>query len=193
MMQTGTMIRAENWPVPVARRRAPAKRRAAEVMGRGAEDLVAQQLEVQGFAILARRLRTGAGEIDLVVADAERLVFIEVKARGCLADAAYSVSARQQARLLEAASVALATHEDWARDEIRFDVALVAGGAVEILPDAIRFSCRVRSLVPAQLATVHVPVFRGGNRRDRIFHWESGRSRRPARSRRAACPGPDGF
>jgi hypothetical protein len=36
--------------------------------------------------------------------------------------------------------VALAQHEDWARDEIRFDVALVAGGRVEIVVDAIRYS-----------------------------------------------------
>ena len=133
------MMHAQNWPALV-KPRAPAKRRAAEVMGRGAEDIVAERLEGQGFTVLARRLRTGAGEIDLVVADAHRLVFVEVKARGCLADAAYAVSARQQARLLEAASVALAQHEGWARDEMRFDVALVAGGKVEILVDAIRYS-----------------------------------------------------
>ena len=138
-MRTETW-RTEAWAVPVvAKPRALAKRRAAEVMGRGAEDGVARQLEKQGFTVLARRLRTGVGEIDLVVADAERLVFVEVKARFCLVDAAYAVSARQQARLLEAASVALAQHEDWARDEIRFDVALVAGGRIEILADAIRY------------------------------------------------------
>jgi len=141
MMMRTDMIRIENWPAPVvAKIRAPAKRRAAELLGRGAEDEVARRLEGQGFTVLARRLRTGAGEIDLVVADDERLVFVEVKARSCLADAAYSVSARQQLRLLEAASLALATHEDWTRPEIRFDVALVAGAAVEILVDAIRYS-----------------------------------------------------
>ncbi len=126
-------------PAPLAWQRAPAKRRAAETLGRAAEEMVARQLEDQGFAILARRLRTGAGEIDLVAADADRLIFVEVKARGCFADAAHAVSARQQARLLEAASLALAMHEDWARDEIRFDVALVAAGAVEMLHDAVRY------------------------------------------------------
>ena len=133
------MMRTGIWPVNPTKPRASAKRRAAEVLGRGAEDIVAKRLEGQGFAILARRLRTGAGEIDLVVADAGRLVFVEVKARGCLADAAYAVSPRQQARLLAAASAALAQHEEWARDEIRFDVALVAGGRVEMLVDAIRY------------------------------------------------------
>jgi putative endonuclease len=131
------MTRMENFPVAM---RAPAKRRAAEALGRGAEDIVAARLEEQGFTVLARRLRTKSGEIDLVVADAGSLVFVEVKARGCIADAAYAVSARQQLRLLEAASLALATHEEWARDEIRFDVALVAGARIEILADAIRYS-----------------------------------------------------
>lgn len=119
--------------------RARARRRAAEILGRGAEDAVALRLEGQGFTVLARRLRTGAGEIDLVVADEGRLVFVEVKARASFAAAAHAVSARQQARLLEAASAALAQHPAWARAEIRFDVALVAGGAVEILVDAIRY------------------------------------------------------
>jgi len=117
-----------------------AKRRAAELFGRGAEDLVALQLKAEGYIILAERLRTGVGEIDLVAATENSLVFIEVKARACFSDAAYAVSPRQQARLLEAASVALAQHENWARPEIRFDVALVAGGAVEILQDAIRYN-----------------------------------------------------
>lgn len=124
---------------PAKPRTRPAGHRAAEALGRDAEDVVAQQLEAQGFTVLARRLRTGAGEIDLVVADAGRLVFVEVKARRCLADAAYAVSSHQQARLLAAAGAALATHDDWARPETRFDVALVAAGTVEILADAIRY------------------------------------------------------
>lgn len=123
-----------------ARPRNVARRRAAEYLGRGAEDVVAEYLQAQGCVILARRLRTKAGEIDLVAADADCLIFVEVKARRCLADAAYAVSPRQQARLLEAASLALAQNPGWERAEIRLDVALVAGATVEILPDAIRYS-----------------------------------------------------
>lgn len=120
------------------------RRRAAEHLGRSAEEAVARHMEAQGYAVLARRLRTGAGEIDIVVADDARLLFIEVKARGSLAAAADAISSRQQARLLEAASVALMRHEAWARPQTRFDVALVAPGAVpaldiEILEDAIRY------------------------------------------------------
>ena len=117
-----------------------ARRRAAQALGRGAEDLVAEQLLAAGYTILAQRLRTKAGEIDLVAADARRLIFVEVKARPCFTEAAYAVSARQQARLLAAAGVALAMHPEWAREEMRFDVALVAGGAVQMIEDAIRYS-----------------------------------------------------
>jgi putative endonuclease len=115
-----------------------ARRRAAEQRGRGAEDMVAEALDARGYTILAKRLRTGAGEIDLVAANRRRIVFVEVKARPSTAEAAYAVSARQQARLLDAAAVALATHPEWARAEMRFDVALVAGGVVEMVEDAIR-------------------------------------------------------
>lgn len=117
-----------------------ARRRAAHVLGRDAEDLVAEKLEAAGYTILAQRLRTKAGEIDLIAANANCLLFIEVKARPSLAEAAYAVSARQQARLLEAASMALAFHPEWAREETRFDVALVASGAVRMIKDAIRYS-----------------------------------------------------
>jgi putative endonuclease len=118
----------------------PVKRRAAETLGRNAEDDVAMLWKAKGFSVLAQRLRTGAGELDLVVADRETLVFVEVKARRSMAEAAYAVSPRQQARLLEAASTALAAHEDWHRPCIRFDVALVCNGAIEHIEDAIRYN-----------------------------------------------------
>lgn len=116
------------------------KRRAAECLGRIAEDDVAAQWQSQGFGVLARRLRTGAGEIDLVVADAGTLVFVEVKARKSFGEAAYSIGPRQQMRLLEAANSALAAHEDWQRPDMRFDVALVCNGAIEQITDAIRYN-----------------------------------------------------
>src|SRR5277367_6349258 len=116
------------------------KHRAAELLGRKAEDAVALKLQAEGFRVLAQRLRTGAGEIDLVVADAETLLFVEVKARNSLAEAAYAVAPRPQARLLKAASLALALREDWARPAIRFDVALVCHGTIEHIEDAIRYN-----------------------------------------------------
>ncbi len=114
------------------------RRRAAESRGRLAESMVAAGWQARGFDVLARRLRTGAGEIDLVVANARTLLFIEVKARKTANEAAYAVQPRQQLRLLQAAEAAIATNQAWQRPEMRFDVALVCGGTVDYIEDAIR-------------------------------------------------------
>ncbi|WP_297369888.1 YraN family protein [Acidocella sp.] len=115
-----------------------ATRRKAEQAGREAETLVAEQFEERGFTILATRLRTPAGEIDLVVASARTLLFIEVKSRPSFHEAAECLTPRQQARLHAAATIALAQNPGWARSDTRFDVALVAHGGVSIIEDAIR-------------------------------------------------------
>lgn len=114
------------------------RRRQSEIKGRQAEAFVAAGWASKGFTLLGQRVRTPAGEIDLVVADAETLVFIEVKARLTFAEAAYAVSQRQQSRLLAAADYVLALYPDWCRPATRFDVALVCGGMVEQIEDAIR-------------------------------------------------------
>jgi putative endonuclease len=113
-------------------------RRASELQGRQAEHFVAAIWASKGFSILGQRVRTPAGEIDLIVADAETLIFVEVKARRAFIDAAYSVLPKQQKRLLAAADCAMALNPGWCRPSTRFDVALVCGGAIEVIEDAIR-------------------------------------------------------
>ncbi len=56
------------------------------------------------------------------------LVFVEVKARAKLDDAAESVTPRQQRRIVAAAEAWLAEHPDDAQGGIRFDAMLVAPG-----------------------------------------------------------------
>jgi putative endonuclease len=116
------------------------RRRVAERRGRDAEAAVAASWCDRGFEVLGRRARTGRGEIDLVVADPDMLVFIEVKARKSLVEAVYAVAPRQQARLLAAAESLLAAHRDWERPATRFDVALVCGDRIEQIEDAIRYN-----------------------------------------------------
>jgi putative endonuclease len=116
-----------------------ARRRSAECHGRAAEDEVASLWRGRGYEILGRRRRTPSGEIDIVAADRDTLVFIEVKARRSLAEAAHAVAPRQQARLLRAADILLAEHADWQRDSTRFDVALVCGRSITHIEDAIRY------------------------------------------------------
>jgi len=114
------------------------RRQAAESQGRIAEAFVAQLWESKGFSVLARRLRTKAGEIDLIVADPSMLVFIEVKSRKSFGQAAHAVAPRQQIRMYQAADSALADHDEWNRPNIRFDIALFCNGSVEHIHDAIR-------------------------------------------------------
>ncbi len=89
--------------------------------------------------VLARRLRTPAGEIDLVAERDGLLAIVEVKARPTLAGAAVSLGKRQQERLLAAAEIALAANPEWGRAGVRFDVLLVdAKGQVRRIADAFR-------------------------------------------------------
>ncbi|ABQ31456.1 MULTISPECIES: YraN family protein [Acidiphilium] len=118
-------------------RRAAARRRA-EHRGRDAERRVAGWYAAQGFVVLAQRLRTAAGELDLVVADRTTLVFVEVKARNALRSAIESVAPRQRRRLVAAAAIVLAGQPDWGRAETRFDVVLLVGDDVHAIRDAFR-------------------------------------------------------
>lgn len=114
---------------------------AADRRGRTAEDAAQLALEQDGWTILARRLRTSAGEIDMVADKDGLLAIVEVKARASLADAAASLSDRQQARLIAATEIVLANNPDWGFQGVRFDLILVdALGVVRRIADAFRGS-----------------------------------------------------
>ncbi|NKC29289.1 YraN family protein [Falsiroseomonas selenitidurans] len=114
-------------------------RRATEARGRQAEALAEAALVAEGFAPLARRCRTAAGEIDLVVERDGLLVFVEVKARATLAGAAQALAPRQQARLLAAGEAWMAANPGHGAAGVRFDLLLVdAAGRLRRIADAIR-------------------------------------------------------
>ncbi len=122
--------------------RAPGRiRRGAEAqaLGLDAEEIACRALAAEGWTILGRRLRTAAGEVDIVVDREGLLAIVEVKARATLAEAAFALGRRQRARLLEAAGILLAENPGWGRGGIRFDVLLVDGsGRVRRIADAFR-------------------------------------------------------
>jgi putative endonuclease len=109
-------------PVKVA---APA-RVAAFRTGLSAEARAAAYLMAKGYRILAKRFRTPYGEIDLVARRRHLLVFIEVKARANLDDAAYALTPRQQRRIIDAAQAWLMAHPEHAEFDLRFDAVLIA-------------------------------------------------------------------
>jgi putative endonuclease len=113
--------------------------RSAQARGVTAEIAAGAALEGEGWVVLARRLRTEAGEVDMLAERDGMLALVEVKARPTLADAAAAVSPRQRARLLAAAEIILAEHPDWGPAGVRFDVLVVdAAGRVRRIADAFR-------------------------------------------------------
>jgi putative endonuclease len=102
------------------------ERVAAFRTGLSAEARAAAWLMAKGYRILARRFRTPHGEIDLVARKRSLIAFVEVKARASLDEAAYAVTPRQQARIINAAQVWLMAHPEHAEFELRFDALLIA-------------------------------------------------------------------
>ena len=101
-------------------------KRDAERRGRRSELLAALSLMIKGYRILGRRVRTKAGEIDLVARAPSGIVcFIEVKARDGLGAAQDALGPRQQARIARAAALYLARWPGLAARGIRFDLVTV--------------------------------------------------------------------
>lgn len=104
------------------------KRKIADRKGREAEAQAAQYLMQQGFEVLAERVKTKLGEIDLIARKKGLVAFIEVKWRKRTSDLATAIDERRLARV--AAAVEVVAHEYvQGEDDIRVDVILLAPGA----------------------------------------------------------------
>lgn len=113
--------------LPKARATIPSPARVTAFQtGLSAESKASVYLIAKGYRILARRFRTPYGEIDIVARRRGLLVFVEVKARASLDDAAYSVTQQQQQRIIAAAQAWLMAHPEHADFDMRFDVVLIA-------------------------------------------------------------------
>jgi putative endonuclease len=120
-------------------RRHDTRENTAYALGLAAEQAACAALERDGWVILARRVRTRAGEVDAVAEKDGLLAIVEVKARPSLAEAAGSLSLRQRSRLLAAADILLGEHPEWGHAGVRFDVLVVdALGCVRRIADAFR-------------------------------------------------------
>jgi putative endonuclease len=97
-------------------------------LGLSAESRAAAYLIAKGYRIVARRWRSPVGEIDIVARRRSTLVFVEVKARATLDDAAEAVVLRQRRRIIGAAEAWLASHPGDVNCDMRFDAVLVAPG-----------------------------------------------------------------
>ena len=100
-------------------------RTAAERRGRRAEAVAALWLQLKGWRILGRRMRTRVGEVDLVARRGRTLAFVEVKARENAAGLDLAVDAFRLRRVAAAAE-ALASRFARPGDVVRIDVILIA-------------------------------------------------------------------
>jgi putative endonuclease len=106
-------------------------------LGAHGEAMAAQWYEQHGFVVLARNWRRPFGELDLVVGRPGLVVFCEVKTRTTanFGGAAAAVIPAKQARIRRLAAEWLVV-ERHRPVEVRFDVAAVDGGVVDIVPGA---------------------------------------------------------
>jgi putative endonuclease len=95
---------------------------ARQVAGDNAEDRALAYLVRQGLRLRTRNFRCRSGEIDLIMADCETLVFVEVRKRSSMryGGAAASVTPAKQARLIRAAYLYLTRYS--VMPPCRFDV-----------------------------------------------------------------------
>ena len=103
------------------------ERISTQQRGDAAEALARQHLEQQGLRLLAQNWRCRLGELDLVMLDADTVVFVEVRYRRYSAwgGAAESVDARKREKLSRAAQHFLQQESRWAKYPCRFDVIAI--------------------------------------------------------------------
>ncbi|HEX7850553.1 MAG TPA: YraN family protein [Sphingomonas sp.] len=114
-------------PNPSRKREGKRDRRAAEASGRRGERIAAWWLRLKGWRILDKRVRTPAGEVDLVARKGNLIAFVEVKSRATAAELDFAIDERRLARVAAAAEVLMPRYAG-PGDDIRVDVILLAPG-----------------------------------------------------------------
>lgn len=106
--------------------------------GMAAEDGVLRDYTAKGYRLLDRRFRGLGGEIDLVLARGDDVIFVEVKKSRSFDAARARLGQRQILRIFAAASEFLGKLPSGQLTETRFDLALVnAQGEIAIMENAL--------------------------------------------------------
>lgn len=104
-----------------------------QLTGNQAERQSEQLLLRAGLRLLARNYRCKQGELDLVMRDADTVVFVEVRYRRSTrwGNAAETVDWRKQKRVIAAAQHYLLTHPHLVNQPCRFDVVAAQGNPAD--------------------------------------------------------------
>jgi putative endonuclease len=100
-------------------------RAEAERLGHRAESIALWFLRAKGYRLLARRFKTPAGEVDLIMRRGKTTAFIEVKARTTVDESVIAVTPYQSRRIAQAAAFYTATDARAAQSFQRFDIVAV--------------------------------------------------------------------
>ncbi|MBC2664713.1 YraN family protein [Novosphingobium flavum] len=108
-------------------KRSGQQRAEAERRGRRGETLAAWYLRLKGWSILARRIKTPRGEVDLIARRGRTVAFIEVKWRATAEQRDFAIDSRRLARVVAAAE-GLAHRYAQGGEDVRIDAILLAPG-----------------------------------------------------------------
>jgi putative endonuclease len=110
---------------------------ARKALGAFGEDKAAAWYEAHGYRVVARNWRCREGELDIVARRGSTVVFCEVKTRASAASGipAEAVTPAKQ-RKLRALAVLWLRASGVRAPELRFDVACVLGGKLEVIEAA---------------------------------------------------------
>ncbi|TAE34961.1 MAG: YraN family protein [Alphaproteobacteria bacterium] len=109
--------------MPTKKRPSSANKSTHYHRGCVAEDAACAWLCARNYTILARRMRTPYGEIDIIARCNDVVAFIEVKARPSLDDAFHAITPKQRQRIINAALHYLSINP--IEVDMRFDVIAI--------------------------------------------------------------------
>jgi putative endonuclease len=97
---------------------------SSAITGANIEKQASKWLKQKGLSLVTSNYRCKQGEIDLIMRENNKLVFIEVRfrSRNSFGDGLESVNWQKQQKLLKAANHFLMVHSHYANEECRFDV-----------------------------------------------------------------------
>ena len=103
------------------------------------EDKAAEYLCMHGMKLLEKRFKSKCGEIDLILLDADTLVFVEVKTRltGPAGSGLLAVTPSKQHRIANTAKLYLKKY-NLSRRNIRFDVIEISREGILHIPNAFQ-------------------------------------------------------
>jgi putative endonuclease len=107
-------------------------------VGREGENRAAAALEAKGMSIIARNVRSPAGEIDLIALEGETVVFVEVKTWSAygIEELARGIGPKKRRRIIETAKYFLSAHREYNGMALRFDVVFIAQETITHLVSA---------------------------------------------------------